>query len=167
MPLLVDGNNVMGQRPGWHRDKSAARRRLLAELAKYFISHRGRVTVVFDGAPEDGIPDGVVLKGVKVYFPPPGGDADSIIIQLVKSARDPRGVTVVTSDRELRDACKSQGAKVIPSGEFRKRLDALSGDSEQGDIGDDSTPNTDSVEEWLEYFEKGPSRPPRIRPKSK
>ena len=35
MSYLVDGNNVMAQRVGWHRDKAGARRRLLGELARF------------------------------------------------------------------------------------------------------------------------------------
>src|ERR687885_205416 len=35
MSYLVDGNNVMAQRVGWHRDKPGARRRLLGELARF------------------------------------------------------------------------------------------------------------------------------------
>jgi hypothetical protein len=31
---LVDGNNVMGQRVGWHRDKPAAAARLIEELGR-------------------------------------------------------------------------------------------------------------------------------------
>ncbi|MBA3321072.1 MAG: hypothetical protein H0T45_06450, partial [Pyrinomonadaceae bacterium] len=35
MSYLIDGNNVMAQRVGWHRDKPAARRRLMDELAQF------------------------------------------------------------------------------------------------------------------------------------
>ena len=51
MSYLVDGNNVMAQRVGWHRDKAGARRGLLDELARFAAAKRARVTVVFDGAP--------------------------------------------------------------------------------------------------------------------
>ena len=32
---MVDGNNVMGQRVGWHRDRAGARRRLAGELERF------------------------------------------------------------------------------------------------------------------------------------
>jgi hypothetical protein len=35
MAYIVDGNNVMGQTPGWHRDKSKSRRALLQKLAGF------------------------------------------------------------------------------------------------------------------------------------
>ena len=49
--VFVDGNNVMGSRPdGWWRDRSAAARRLLADLAP-LARGSGVWTVVFDGPP--------------------------------------------------------------------------------------------------------------------
>ena len=35
MPYLVDGNNVMAQTVGWHRDRAAARKRLIRDLARF------------------------------------------------------------------------------------------------------------------------------------
>jgi predicted RNA-binding protein with PIN domain len=122
---LVDGNNVMGQRVGWHRDRAAARRRLLADLGRFARAAAVSVEVVFDGAPDEGIPDGAVLDGVRVHYAARGSDADSRIRQLVADARDPRALTVVTSDRRLADDLRHLGARVMRSGELRRHLDAL------------------------------------------
>jgi len=61
---LIDGNNVIGQRVGWHRDKPRSRRRLLEELARFFRVKKTRITVVFDGAPDQSFPDGSSYCGV-------------------------------------------------------------------------------------------------------
>jgi predicted RNA-binding protein with PIN domain len=122
---LVDGNNVMGQRVGWHRDKPGARRRLLGDLARFARSEGVPVAVVFDGAPDDSVPDGGTLEGVRVYYAGRGSDADSRIRELVGHAPDRRALTVVTSDRRLADDVRHLGARVTRSGEFRRRLDAL------------------------------------------
>jgi predicted RNA-binding protein with PIN domain len=151
VPIIVDGNNVMGQTPGWHRDKPGARLRLLAEVAAFAAGTRARVTVVFDGGPDDDLRDGAVYRGVRVYFPPPGGDADSIIVRLVKSAKDRGGITVVTSDRRLALDCKSAGARVARSGEFRKRM-AAAGARTSGDPGDAEVVPDAAVEDWMRYF---------------
>ena len=50
MPYLIDGNNVMAQIVGWHRDKGLARRRLIHDLVRFVAVNRTKVTVVFDGA---------------------------------------------------------------------------------------------------------------------
>lgn len=142
----------MGQTPGWHRDKPGARRRLLVEVAAYAAATRARVTVVFDGAPEEGLPDGSVFRGVRVYFPPPGGDADSIIERLVTSSSDPRGLTVVTSDRQLALDCRSAGARTVRSGEFRKAMAAVAATREAPDPGAAEDAAADSLDDWLRYF---------------
>ena len=130
MQYLVDGNNVMGQRVGWHRDKAAARRRLIADLARFVRQTGDRVDVVFDGAPDDVVPDGARVDGVGVYYAAPGSDADSRIRQLVEAAPDRGALTVVTSDRRLADDVRRAGSQVERSGAFRRHLDALAdGDS--------------------------------------
>jgi predicted RNA-binding protein with PIN domain len=152
MSFLVDGNNVMGQTPGWHRDKPGARRRLLGELAAFAANTKTRVTVVFDGAPDAQVPDGSAFKGVRVYYPPPGGDADSIIERLVGSSRDRRGITVVTSDRRLALDCRAAGAQVMRSGDFRKRMVAAGAGRGSGDPGSLEQPSSGHLGDWLLYF---------------
>ncbi|MCI0488238.1 MAG: NYN domain-containing protein, partial [Blastocatellia bacterium] len=116
MAYIVDGNNVMGQRPGWHRDKSHARRRLVEEVAAFARTKKARVTVVFDGAPDQALPEGAAHRGVKVLYAERGSDADTRIERIVESSRDPRGLTVVTSDRRLALAVRWRGTSVVRSG---------------------------------------------------
>ncbi len=154
MAYIVDGNNVMGQTPGWHRDKSGARRGLLEQLAAFAHVKKARVTAVFDGAPDEGVPEGSAYHGVKVLYAKRGSDADTRIEQLVESARDRRGLIVVTSDRRLAHAIRSLGASVLRSGEFRNLIEEviagrpLAEDGEQFDLGD--------MNEWLRYFGASP-----------
>jgi predicted RNA-binding protein with PIN domain len=153
MPYLVDGNNVMGQSPGWHRDRAGARRRLLAEVAEFVAATKARVTVVFDGAPDEYAPDGSSFRGVRVYYPARGMDADTLIIRLVESAVDRRGIVVVTSDRQLAAQCRGAGSRHMRSGDFRKLM-ASSADSpsESHDPGATESPVDGTVDDWIEYF---------------
>jgi predicted RNA-binding protein with PIN domain len=150
MAFVVDGNNVMGQTPGWHRDKSKSRRSLLEKLAAFARLKNARVTVVFDGAPDCIAPEGSAFHGVKVLYAEPGSDADTRIQHLVETSTDPRGLTVVTSDRHLAFLVRSRGATVIRSGEFRTQIEHLLGslpvaeDGELFEVGD--------VNAWLRYF---------------
>jgi predicted RNA-binding protein with PIN domain len=123
---LVDGNNVMGQRVGWHRDKPAAKRRLLVELADMTRQLNVVVTVVFDGKPLDGVNDGSDLDGVKVYFARPGSDADERIVELARDATDPGQILAVTSDKQLIDRLQQLGLETMRSGRFRKLLEERS-----------------------------------------
>jgi uncharacterized protein len=150
MAYIVDGNNVMGQTPGWHRDRSKARRGLLEKLASFARVKKARVTVVFDGAPDKAVPEGSAFHGVRVLYAERGSDADTRIERLVETSTDPRGLTIVTSDRHLAFLVRSRGAAVIRSGDFRKQIElAMQStprleDGEQIEVGD--------VNSWLRYF---------------
>jgi predicted RNA-binding protein with PIN domain len=125
MEYLVDGNNVMGQRVGWHRDRAGARRRLLRELARFVQATGTPVGVVFDGAPDTAAPDGALVDGVRVHYAAPGADADTRIVDLVRRAPPGAAPVVVTSDRQLSERVRGHGARVVRSGELRRTLDGL------------------------------------------
>ena len=158
MSYLVDGNNVMGQRVGWHRDKPGARRHLLTELSRFARESRTTVEAVFDGAPDEFFPDGSYFMGVRVFYAERGRDADSRIKALVEASRERRTLKVVTSDRALADYVRRCGVEVIRSGEFRKRLDAAAaqpsnaakGETERGGV------KESELDEWMYYFGVGP-----------
>jgi predicted RNA-binding protein with PIN domain len=148
---LVDGNNVMGQRVGWHRDKAGARRRLLADLSRLAREAGVSVEVVFDGAPDEHFPDGSSFMGVKVYYAARGSDADARIKQLVEASRERRTLKVVTSDRALADYVRRCGAQVVRSGDFRRRLDSL---TEGG--ADEPRVKESELGDWMYYFGVSP-----------
>jgi len=158
MPYLVDGNNVMAQRVGWHRDKTGARRRLLDELARFSQTKGARVSVVFDGAPEPHFSDGASYRGVRVFYAERGSNADERIKALVESTRERRTLFVITSDRALAAYVSRCGARVLRAGEFRRRMEeALSREAlgvKEDDAGQDV--NAGEVDGWMRYFGVGP-----------
>ena len=150
MAYIVDGNNVMGQTPGWHRDKPGARRRLIEQLAEFARVKKARITVVFDGEPDRDQPDGSAFRGVKVLYAEKGSNADARIERLVEASKDVHGLTVVTSDRALAFIIRARGANVIRSGAFRHRIERVMAaapsveDGEQVEVND--------VNDWMRYF---------------
>ena len=150
MAFVVDGNNVMGQTPGWHRDKPRAKRMLLEKLAAFARLKKARITVVFDGGPDGVNPDGSAFHGVKIFYAKPGSDADNRIVSLVESSADPRGLTVVTSDRSLGSRVRSVGCSVMRSGEFRREVERLIETAPE--IDDSSQVDVADIESWLRYF---------------
>jgi predicted RNA-binding protein with PIN domain len=145
---LVDGNNVIGGRVGWHRDKDGARRRLLDDLARLARVRKLRLSVVFDGAPDAAFPDGSRYRGVKVFYARPGADADARIIEMVEAEKSKHNLLVVTSDGQLASRVRVCGVRVMRSGEFRRMLDETEEEagSESG-AADDQDTNA-----WLRYF---------------
>lgn len=157
MSYLVDGNNVMGQRVGWHADKRGARRRLLSELARFAREEGARVEVVFDGAPDEHFPDGSYFMGVRVFYAERGSDADSVIKRMVDAARERRTLVVVTSDRELASYVRASGVRVLRSGEFRKRLDAMAeGTARRNERPDAPELSHDELLREMRYFGVAP-----------
>jgi predicted RNA-binding protein with PIN domain len=146
---LVDGNNVMGGRVGWHRDKAGARRRLLDELIRFARARRQRVTVVFDGAPDPACPDGSKSGGVTVHYARRGADADGRIVELVEAEANRKNLLVVTSDSQLAARIRVCGVRVMRSGEFRQTLDAIAA---QPPASADPSVETDEMKHWLRYF---------------
>src|SRR5262249_15474606 len=108
---LIDGNNVIGQRVGWHRDKPGSRRRLMQDLARLAQAKKLRLTVVFDGAPDPQFPDGSSYRGVKIFYSRQGSDADARIIEMVEAERNKKNLVVVTSDRKLTSQIRVNGVR--------------------------------------------------------
>ena len=120
---LIDGNNVMGQRVGWHRDKPSAQRRLLRETSEWVLAEGEEAIVVFDGRPLSDVSDGDLLDGVTVFFARPGSDADNRIVELAEAVTDRSEIVAVTSDRLLADSLRLLGVGIMRSGRFRKMLE--------------------------------------------
>ncbi|HSJ18829.1 MAG TPA: NYN domain-containing protein [Solirubrobacterales bacterium] len=125
---LIDGMNLIGSRPtGWWRDRAGAMRELVDELERFVDATGDEVTVVFDGRPGDDrpAPGGRRRGRLWVAFAPGGRDAaDDQIAERVGRLRDPRAVSVVTSDKGLVERMRDSGVGVVPVGRFRGLLDS-------------------------------------------
>jgi hypothetical protein len=138
VPVLVDGDNLLGTWPG--RPRTDEERRALAqELGRLAARERRRYVTVFDGRPAHG-----ASFGAGVRFAGPRRSADDLILEILREQPDPRGWVVVTSDRSLGDRCRHLEARVVRSDRFRHRLRAT-GAPEKPEREDD-------VDYWLERF---------------
>jgi predicted RNA-binding protein with PIN domain len=127
---LVDGMNVVGARPdGWWRDRTGAMARLTAALDAFARDTGDAVTVVFDGRARD-----IPADRVEVRFATRQGAnaADDDIAALAAADDDPAALRVVTSDGALAERVAAAGATAVGAGEFRRRLDALAGEEQDG-----------------------------------
>ena len=112
--VFVDGNNLMGSRPdGWWRDRAAAERRLVEQLASVAQDLGGRWTVVFDGGPpRDELTPPAHALSVE-YAERRGPDAaDDHIVGLLASLPNGADALVYTSDRRLRERASVLAARV-------------------------------------------------------
>jgi predicted RNA-binding protein with PIN domain len=119
---LIDGMNVIGTRPdAWWKDRHAAMVRLVDMLERWAAAEGEDVTVVFEQPPIPPIRSTVI---VVAHAPRPRRDsADDEIVRLVKEARDPGTIRVVTSDSWLSDRVRATGASVEAAAAFRSWLE--------------------------------------------
>ena len=148
---VIDGNNVIGGRVGWHRDKPGSRRLLLHDLARLARVKKLRLNVVFDGAPDPQFPDGSSYRGVRIFYARVGSDADSRVVEMVEAERNKKSLVVVTSDRKLTSRVRASGARVMRSGEFRRMLDEIAENTTDQEA-DTPKIKDDEMSEWLRYF---------------
>jgi len=119
--LLIDGYNLM-HAAGMARlrygpgDLERCRKRFLKYLQGRLTSRElPRTSVVFDAgdAPTD-MPRRTTLDGMQVFFAKPGGDADSLIEELIAAHSAPRQVRLISSDHRLQKAAPRTSAYEIP-----------------------------------------------------
>lgn len=127
--LLIDGYNLLHAAglarvryaPG---DLERQRRRLLAMLAeKLTPAEKLRCTVVFDAldAPFSDRRE-MRMHDVAVQFAPPGGDADTVIEDLLAKHPAAKQTIMVSSDHRLHKAARRRGATPMDSEPFWEQL---------------------------------------------
>ena len=132
MRWLIDGYNVMhaGGRLGPKTGREGfrrARRRFLDELADALGAERsGETTVVFDASvPPGDFPVLSKYRGIRVVFALEDADADTRIEQIIEQDSNPRHLTVISTDRRIRQAAARRRAKPLTADEFWVWLDEL------------------------------------------
>jgi predicted RNA-binding protein with PIN domain len=171
MRWLIDGYNVMHAggclgaklgREGFRR----ARRRFLGDLVEALGSDRAaQTTVIFDArVPPGHFPLQTSYRGVRVVFALGDEDADSRIESMIEGDANPRDLTVVSSDRRIRQAASRRRATPVTAEDFWVWLDdlreeaAIARETLQRESGRPATrdpaaePSADDAEYWLQVF---------------
>lgn len=177
MHYLIDGHNLIGKLPDIKLSDSDDEIRLILRLKGWVAGHEQRqVTVVFDGGITGGISHRLSTKAITVVFAPQGKTADDLLIQRLQRLRNPRNVTLVSSDRRIIDAAKIARIKHLKSEEFITRLGFVFREetklpapvssakaSPSTEKAEDPQISAAEVDEWLNLF--GP--PPKVDSKRK
>jgi predicted RNA-binding protein with PIN domain len=151
MHLIIDGYNLLHVNRSLINLNSTQlqweRERLIDRLSIYQRRKSCGVTVVFDGWQEGWSTETrEKKKGIEVLFSKLGEKADEVIKRLVKEKGS--GTIVITSDRDVGRFAQRLDIAVIPSEEFREKLEG--GSSDMLEEGPD--------EEETGVKKKGPSR---------
>ena len=151
MPYLIDGNNLLdswgGPQGGDDRRADVVRR-----VAAFCRGRNVKATVVFDGHPLRTDMASQELGLVSLRVPPPGGDADTVIRELVERAPRPAELIVVTSDKALYSYVKTLGASVLRAHEWNA-LERHAPPRERGAGSVSEKPDREEdIEGWLKRF---------------
>ncbi|MGQ9502740.1 MAG: NYN domain-containing protein [Anaerolineae bacterium] len=166
--ILIDGHNLIGQMPDLSLDHPHDEEVLLSRLRAYHASTGAELVVYFDPGPVYQPLRRRVEAGITVYVAPYGHQADELILQAIRSAANPRQLTVVSSDHTIQQAARQRGCRVMdacafiaelqrprrrrPRMRMRRRSDAAAPLSEE------------AVARWLELFQR---RARRARPETR
>ena len=153
MHLIIDGYNLLHVSRSLIRINAVQlqweRERLIDQLSAYQKVKPCRITVVFDGWQGGWATEKREnQKGVEVIYSKLGEKADEVIKRLVKEKGS--GAIVITSDRDITRFAEKMTVSVIPSEQFRERIE-LSVDKFEDSLEEDK-------EERGGIKKKGPSR---------
>jgi predicted RNA-binding protein with PIN domain len=156
MPFLVDGHNLI-PRVGLRLDSPDDELQLVSILQDFARLKRQQVEVYFDGAPI-GQAGSRKLGTVKAHFVRLGQTADNAIrARLNQMEKEAKNWTVVSSDREVQSAARTNHARFISSEEFVKMLREARNSIPKSGV-DDKSLSEAEVDEWLEVFRHGRKR---------
>jgi predicted RNA-binding protein with PIN domain len=149
MTILIDGHNLIGKIADLRLDDPDDEAELLIRLRSY-LAHTGkRLTVYFDPGTSYQSPARRSKGGIRVRQAGSGKHADDLIIRDIRRHRNPRELTVVTSDHAIQDVARQYGARVIDSDAFATEL---SRPSVPDDTRASPSLSEDEVKEWLDIF---------------
>ncbi len=126
MHLIIDGYNLLHVSRSLNRLNSIQlqweRDRLIDQLSTYQKLKPCRITVVFDGWQGGwNTEKGERKKGIELIYSKLGEKADEVIKRLAKEKGS--GAIVITSDREVTKFAERMAVAVIPSEQFREKLE--------------------------------------------
>lgn len=153
---IVDGYNLMHCVPDLGRmasqDLEGARETLVARLAAFRGRKRIRVAVVFDGSDAAGFSRSQNRR-VEVIFSAPPQNADERIVKMVRALKHPKGWTVVSSDRWVKEQVEALGARTVESGPFAQLLPGAKGRG-TGTLPEKPEMRPSDVAEWEAFFRR-------------
>jgi predicted RNA-binding protein with PIN domain len=149
MPFLIDGHNLIGQTPGLRLDDPDDEYKLVELLRRYLVRVKKKGMVIFDR----GLPGGASKWSnpvLEVRFAPSPKTADEVLLEWLRKDKNPRGLTVITSDVEVANAARRAGAAVQNSSVFAREMLAQPVLTPQKEKGLSAT----EVEAWENEFKK-------------
>lgn len=149
MPYLIDGHNLIGQMPNLSLDDPHDEAKLVERLKSFMARTGKRCTVVFDGGLPGGYSRDLSTFSVQVVFAHSGTTADAIILERIRSARDPGEMVVVSADQQIVEAALRRRMSVLSPAVLASQMNTHT-TPDRRDLDPHLTP--DEIQEWLDLF---------------
>ncbi len=152
---LIDGHNLIGQLDDISLDDPNDEAKLVQKLIGFSARMKKKCVVIFD----QGITGGrsrMSTGTVEVIFASARSNADKVMIERIKDAKNVDEWVVVSNDREVLEAARLRKMKVLKSKDFAPMLkpapapnkDKHDKDQHAGEV----YPSPAEVEAWLKLF---------------
>ncbi len=183
MRLLIDGYNLMHAIGLMPKGKGTgllhgARETFFARLAERIAFEEippSATVVVFDArdVPRDLPATVTTLAGIEARFARDHLDADELLIELIRSATNPRRLVVVSSDHRVQIAADRRQAQPIDSDRWwydRPRLGASTRSADEKHVEPEREKpeaDLDELKRWIDTFGGTPQPPSEAPPRRK
>jgi predicted RNA-binding protein with PIN domain len=126
MPVIIDGHNLLWSIKNTEEDPFITDIALCKILDGYFGITGDRAEIIFDGIGPPNKTEFETIKNVEVTFSGRATDCDTVIEQRILDSTAPKLLTIISSDRRLRDAASARKTTAVNSEDFwdevKKRL---------------------------------------------
>jgi predicted RNA-binding protein with PIN domain len=118
MPVIIDGHNLLWSVKGLEDDPSITDTALCRILDRYFGLAGDNAEIIFDGPGPLNKTEFTGIRNVEITFSGRATDCDTVIEDRILASTAPRRLTIVSSDRRLRDAADARKARALKSEDF-------------------------------------------------
>ena len=122
--LIIDAYNLIHRSSDLKKilrsNLEQAREQLLNKLIAFKKGKKIKITVVFDGS-QVGQPSNLQRSGLQIHYSVPPRNADEVIKILIQKKKNPRNLTVISSDNEVLGFARTSRANVMKSEDFYKK----------------------------------------------
>jgi len=163
MPVIIDGHNLLWSIQNPEEGISVTDAGLCKLLDRYFGITGDKAEIIFDGI---GPPDKTEfnsVRNIEITFSGRNTDCDTIIEHRIRDCSALKLLTIVSSDRRLRDAAESRKAISLKCEDFWAEVQKkLSKQKKSKEPSGKRTGVTDSETElWLKAFGLDRQQPPK------
>ena len=122
MVFVVDGHNLIGQMTDVSLSDPDDEERLVDRLKRYYARTGRSIVVFFDPGGAFHLAKRYSAGAVEVVWAGTGMTADQLIKQRIRADKNPREITVVTSDRGIQEYALQSGSHVMEAAHFLEEM---------------------------------------------